>query len=399
VLNVGSGAGGMDAGEPECASVAQTATTERRPVDVIVVIDNSPSMAGKIRAVQARINDDFAKVMADSGVDYRVILISSYVEGRDVYSVCVGAPLGKTDCTQKPRPALEDNPPHFFHVDVEVQSDDAWCKIFDSWAVPDDRMRGTGWSAYAREGAFKSFIIISDGGVGCFLKGGDYAHMKYHVDEVAKGVDSTGGRVSTVAAATATANAFDRDLLALSPAQFGTADQRNYRVHTIISVPDNTPNTKPYLPADPLFNDNDNVCELELAPNLGNQVLSTLTGGLRYPVCLYDDYNAIFHAVAQDVEVESHLSCAWKIPDPPQGQVFELSKINLEYKPDGAAQTQTILKVTDAASCASDGGWYYDDDAHPTRVVVCPSTCDQLKAAKEGEVHVAFGCNTQVVVK
>jgi hypothetical protein len=394
-----TGGGGMAMEEPTCAAVSQAATSERRPVDVIVVIDNSPSMAGQIRAVQARINEDLATVMADSGVDYRVIMISSYVDERDVYAVCVGAPLGKTDCSAKPRPPLEDNPPRFYHVDVEVQSSDAWCKLFDSWSAPDDRMRGNGWSHYAREGAFKSFIIISDGGVGCFLNGGDWSDLKYKVDEVAKGVDSTGGHVATVEDATSTAEAFDRDLLALSPAQFGTAERRNYRVHNIISVPDNVPVTAPYGPTDPLFNDNDNVCEPSLAPNLGSQILSNLTGGLRYPVCNSDDYNAIFRAVAKDVEVESRLSCAWAIPAPPAGQKFDRDKINLEYTPDGLAMPQTIFKVAGAAACGPQGGWHYDDELNPTQVVVCPSTCETLKAAKEGQVQVAFGCNTKPVVQ
>jgi hypothetical protein len=387
---------GGTAGITECVGVSQVARIEHRPVDIVVVIDNSPSMTDKILSVQQRVNDDLSVILEASKVDYRVILISSYTSKRYAFPICVGAPLGKTNCALRPRPALVDNPPRFFHLDIEVQSSDPWCRLFDSWNTPDDQGRGEGWGKLIRRGAFKSFVLISDGGVGCRTKDGT---KRYMVDEVAAGVDTTGGHPATPEEARATAQAFERDLLALSPEQFGTANERNYRVHSIVGLRANEPENKPWAPDEPLMVSIEDVCGPTIAPNLGSQALSVLSSGFRYPVCLSDDFDAIFRAVAEDVTVESKLSCEWAIPAAPIGQKLDLKKINLEYIPEADASARTIPKVANAAACGEESGWYYDDDVKATKVHACPATCTQLKATKEGEVRIAFGCDTISVVK
>src|SRR5690606_29760723 len=65
-----------DAGTQPCAAVTGQATLRKRPMDIIISIDNSGSMAGEIEAVQQRISDDFAQIIEQSGIDYRVIMVS-----------------------------------------------------------------------------------------------------------------------------------------------------------------------------------------------------------------------------------------------------------------------------------------------------------------------------------
>ncbi|HTV25095.1 MAG TPA: hypothetical protein VMG12_40655, partial [Polyangiaceae bacterium] len=67
-----------DAGTQPCAAVTGQATLSKRPMDIIVSIDNSGSMAGEIQAVQQRINSDFAAIIGGSGINYRVIMVSRY---------------------------------------------------------------------------------------------------------------------------------------------------------------------------------------------------------------------------------------------------------------------------------------------------------------------------------
>ena len=96
-----------------CAVVTGDATLVKRPMDIIVSIDNSGSMAGEINAVIARINTDFAQIIEASMIDYRVIMVSryghlNYTLGETNFSVCIGPPLGSAACTQPngPSPVL-----------------------------------------------------------------------------------------------------------------------------------------------------------------------------------------------------------------------------------------------------------------------------------------------------
>ena len=82
-----------DSGEV-CATVDASAENVRFPVDIVWIIDNSLSMEEEIRIVEARIND-FARFIGDSGLDYRVVMISydDPVVGDGWYNVCVPEPL------------------------------------------------------------------------------------------------------------------------------------------------------------------------------------------------------------------------------------------------------------------------------------------------------------------
>ena len=75
----------------ECAATTLGASLSYRPVDVILVIDTSSSMDPVSSAVEANINDSLAQMLADSGLDYRVIAIANYGGGA---SLCIAAPLG-----------------------------------------------------------------------------------------------------------------------------------------------------------------------------------------------------------------------------------------------------------------------------------------------------------------
>lgn len=61
----------------------------------------------------------------------------------------------------------------------------------------------------------------------------------------------------------------------------------------------------------------------------------------------------------------------------------------------------TLAKVANAAACGPAGGWYYDNDAAPTQVLLCPASCDSLNRAsapaETGRIEVLFGCATIVM--
>jgi hypothetical protein len=83
------------------------------------------------------------------------------------------------------------------------------------------------------------------------------------------------------------------------------------------------------------------------------------------------------------------LPCDYPLPN--GGQV-DPSKVNIEFTPGGAGP-KTIYKVEDASKCdPMTGGWYYDNNAAPTRAIVCPQTCAEFKAGSGGQVNVVLGC-------
>ena len=50
------------------------------------------------------------------------------------------------------------------------------------------------------------------------------------------------------------------------------------------------------------------------------------------------------------------------------------------------------------ASCPASGdGWYYDNPAAPTQIILCPSTCTAVEGDMTGEVDVTLGCTTVIL--
>lgn len=88
------------------------------------------------------------------------------------------------------------------------------------------------------------------------------------------------------------------------------------------------------------------------------------------------------------------IPCAYLIPLPDGGETINFNQINVYYTPSGGSET-VVPRVDSAASCPADGlGWYYDDPAMPTQILLCPSTCTTVSADIDGEVKVVVGCET-----
>jgi hypothetical protein len=91
------------------------------------------------------------------------------------------------------------------------------------------------------------------------------------------------------------------------------------------------------------------------------------------------------------------LPCTYQIPSPPRGMDENFDLVNVEFTPFEGAPVQTFPRVADAAACPADGdGWYYDDPAAPTQIILCPATCDQVSSVLDARVDIAIGCQTIV---
>lgn len=397
----------------ECAGVAEQATEVLLPVDVIVVIDNSSSMSEEIIEVQNRINGDFAEIMQASGLDYRVILVARYgdvnleVGGSD-HPVCVGPPLGATTCTAADTEPLVNNDPVYFHYSSDVGSREPWCDLLAGYTSPDEHGatmgdRATAWtpllpngfSEVLREDAFKHFLVITDDNSQC--------NVTVSAATTPSGEAVPGGTFSfddqdQIDPGLTAAEQFDAALLALSPAQFGTAEERKYRWHSIVGMVAKQSGDagvpEPWYPDEPV---SEETCGAMLSDGAGTgfQQLSVLTGGLRYPSCFTDNFNAVFNAIADGIVEGAKLSCEWDIPPVPDGELFDKELVNVEFIPGGGTP-MVVEKAGSLDDCGDAPGWYFDDEEAPTVIRACPASCDQFQADTGGEVRIVFGCKTIV---
>lgn len=135
--------------------------------------------------------------------------------------------------------------------------------------------------------------------------------------------------------------------------------------------------------------------DTEARPNL-DQI--AIAGGTKkaFLVDTSLDVTAQFVAALNEIR-GSHLACEYSLPAAPQGQSLDYNKVNVDFTNGGA--NERIAQVKDATACGTADGWYYDADprvANPTRIMICPSTCDRLQSATMGSVQVALGCATVV---
>jgi hypothetical protein len=104
---------------------------------------------------------------------------------------------------------------------------------------------------------------------------------------------------------------------------------------------------------------------------------------------------------ALDAIRTSAQSCAYVIPE--EGRVTAertAAKVTVRVGMNGASSQ--VGQVKDIASCASGAGWYYerppvtgdpsDTDTAPTRVTLCPATCEDLVKMSGSQLDVVVGC-------
>lgn len=91
------------------------------------------------------------------------------------------------------------------------------------------------------------------------------------------------------------------------------------------------------------------------------------------------------------------LACEWVIPEPPDGEQFDEDLVNVTIVI--GADSERLGYVTAPADCPAAGGWYYDNADAPTRILVCPASCEILETVEGAGVQVLLGCATQPAIK
>lgn len=332
---------GIDPTTPDeaCAGTSAAVTLTPIPIDIIIAIDSSSSMDGEIAAVERHLDERLAAILDAAGVDYHVILVGSYPE------ICIAAPLSDApDCTTAPRDVPMSGP-RFFHYDQFVGSNDALQLLVETYQRSDEH--GTapdGWGALLRDGARRVFLVITD-------------------DESWEAADS-----------------FDRQLL-MHPEHFGEPGARDYVFHAIIGMVPNTPPEAPWPPSAPLQTA---TCSPGAeAAGLEYQKLAVVTGGLRFPLCDNDSFDAIFEHLATDV-VASSIGCRLEPGRPPGGESPDFSRVVVLQRSDSGVRA--LRPVTDESACGG-GDFWVEDDA----IQLCPDSCERIGEDPSArlEAHVA----------
>jgi hypothetical protein len=407
--------GSADCAAPTCAGGSSAATQTEKPVDIIIIIDNSPSMDDEIAEVQARIHTDLAQILDSSGLDYRVIMISRFGDvtkavGTSTTPICIGPPLGGNACTDPSNETLVLGE-RFFHHSTDIESWDSWCQLLGGFDKPDEvgvtdaavigvgstrpwtPLAMDGWRQWLRSEAFKTFLVITDDDIECT----DYG---YNFDDTpgcngfpqnCHNLATQTSNANTVAAGETAAQNFDDALLALSPEQFGTADERNYVWHSIVNLrsnpagattawgPEAAIQTKMCTPAYTQI----------VGAGTGYQALSRLTGGLRYPICQKNDFDAIFNTIASAVVETSAAGCEFNVPS---GDEIDADAATVSYT-EGDGVNVPLQRRGSLADCGgATTAWYYDDPTEPSRLSLCPATCSVVQADSGAQVWVEFGC-------
>ena len=159
---------------------------------------------------------------------------------------------------------------------------------------------------------------------------------------------------------------FDTELKALNP------DYADYKLHGIVCT-----------------------TECDETAAIGDQYISLgqLTGGIISDLCL-QDFQPVFDQLATEVVAGAEIACEWDVPEPPEGEDFDPTKVNVEFD-DGMGGGFEIGYVESAADCPNVvDGWYYDNPDAPTKIFACAQTCQKIQGIETGTIQITLGCDT-----
>jgi hypothetical protein len=97
------------------------------------------------------------------------------------------------------------------------------------------------------------------------------------------------------------------------------------------------------------------------------------------------DFSAALAAGLSSVATQI-ASCIYTVPEPPAGKTIDPAAINLIVH----AESGDTLVLPDGQGTCSEG-WAFDKDGN---VVLCPTTCDKVKADTSARVELLFGCGS-----
>lgn len=319
-----------------CAGAVSAASLVKRPADIILVVDNSGSMRAEIEAVERNINENFAQIIEASGIDYKIVVLSSHGDSAN-RDLCISQPLSDTDCN--PPPASPANNARLFHLDEGIASHDSLRKVVETYPE---------WADALRDDSFRIFIELSD-------------DESTYMD----------------------ADEFEAELFALGG--FGDASRRLYRFHSIVGLAAKPAANQAWEPTEPLQTERCAEGSQDYAEVY--QTLSIRTGGLRFPICEHASFDAVFSRLATDVTEQVAVPCTFAPPTPAEGDQLDWDRVAVTYVSGANGQPERLPRFDNAGAC-SGNGFYLAGDT----VELCPTACAAVSADAEAEVRLHVAC-------
>lgn len=413
VLDAGTDTGPVDAGydsfrppvdlgplDPDaaCASSMAPAVVVRKPVDIIFVVDNSSSMQPAIDEVQMGL-DAFTALIAAGDLDYRVIVVSkrghgAFTSGGSTrYAVCVPPPLSSdTNCADGPR---------FFQESLDVRSTQGFEQVmgaldetvgYRTAETYGADLGETSWGMRLRPEASKTFVMVTD----------DNERMV-----TATFARPPSGDSDPTASPTGTVDWFEHMPMALNP--FNGTGATSTRTLPVGLLDASRAGMFDGYKFDAVYGwgsttDDTVRCTYPAggSPSSSGRTYTAWvdhTHGVRAQICPgHSAWTTFFTDVATSVVTSSHIDCTIALPTPPDGSMLDPTRINVQVQ--GMSGTTVLHKAASMAACGTAQAWYYDNDAMPTQVILCPAACDyaqaELTAAGSG-VAVQFGCMSLLI--
>jgi hypothetical protein len=356
--------------DPQCVTTTSEAALVKDPVDIILLVDNSSSMANEIDAVERNINDNFAQILEDNAVDYRVIVISRHrnrarTEDDAIAGICVEAPLSGVETCPAPAPIPTQR---FYQYNHEVQSGSTFGSpgslqvVLDTYRIDRDNPPPIelnplnpqeGWSTWLRPGVKKVFLEMSD----------DNSAMD--------------------------AVSFLGSFVEVAPELFdGNYQSPRFTFHSIVGLSEKA-GGEAYEPSEPLV---DGTCGGADSSGATYQELSQVTGGLRFPLCDSNAYDAVFSQIADDVVRQAPVQCVFDLPAPPAGQAVTLNNVAVSYLLGGSSTPRELAQVREVGAC-QDNTFYIEGE----QIHLCSTPCARVQSDLDASVDVLFTCRSTLI--
>lgn len=329
--DAGSGGGLPQICTPKVAELNLKEEKVGGKVDVIWWIDTSGSMSQEAKYLNDNINN-FAKFIAGAAIDYRMILVGNG------FGICVQPPLGGPGCTDGP---------NFFHVKQTIGSTNGPNILVQHYQK---------WGIHLRPDASKNIVAVTD-------------DNQYSPPPCSTTCSTANGGQLGQPCSQCKAQWFLGELQKLDPVNFPQSPQAPYGVthHSIVAYESK---------AD---------CPTIAQKGAAYLEMTAMTGGAKFKVC-ETNWAPIFQALAQSVIKTAKPGCEYNIPFP-QG-IAPNPAIGLSY-----VAKDDLFSVPKAATnvCPVNGiGFTLDNLNAPSKVTLCPSSCDLLKGG--GNIQFDFGC-------
>lgn len=306
-----------------CLDFTLRASGEVRPVDIIWAIDASPSMGDEIDRVESELNI-FATQIGGSGLDYQVVLIGSDRE----QSILAEAHDFYEICVPPPLSGADGCPDsdseRYLHVREPIHSREALSETIATHGQ---------WRSRVRPNSTVHFVIVTD----------DNERGSAAVTNFTNFANTTAGFLG------------------------------RWKLHSIVDLVES--------PESCAFDD---TCSCGDGQGAVYMELARATSGLQLSIC-EANWSPLLSQLAADVADSASVPCTFLLPTP--GEQYEVDYAAVSLRQITVGGDTALERVADAGECTAVGGWYYDNADAPTRILLCPSSCEASSTALEVDME------------